>query len=259
MKSRKIIVIGLLLIATATAWTGGKHEVVETAPRFENGDSGIPVEIHVTPGPHYEHRMRILPLIRIKNNPQMAVWVEDSDGRFLQTLYVTERIGSQSWRKAPGDNTPKEEIRRPESLPVWAHRRGRVYADGLHLPTRENPMTDAISGATPSEGFTLLTDVPRGHDTLTIYLEVNMSTDFNDAYPADAAPGAAGYSGGESGSGQPALVYRGQIEPAGGGHTELRLIGHSSPDGSKGEIVDGLQGITTAREIIRKVEVYVNH
>ncbi len=239
---------------------GQSQEVFETVPRGSSDTPpGIEVAVEVMPGEHFGHKMKILPLINITNNPQMVLWAETVDGEFLRTLYITERIATQSWRGAPGDDTPKEEIRRPESLPVWSHRHGEVYSDGLLVPTREEPMPDAVTGATPKGEFLVHTEIPGGHEEVLVFLEVNMSTDFNDAFPAEAPEGSPNYSGGEWGSGQPALVYRGRLLFDDGGKpqlpVELTLLGHSSPDGSTGEVFTDLEGVTTAREIISAARV----
>ena len=47
-----------------------------------------------------------------KREPQFSVWLEDSDGNFIKTLYVTERASHKSWIMGPKEG-------RPESLPVW--------------------------------------------------------------------------------------------------------------------------------------------
>lgn len=261
MNTRAISVVFMVLCLSQGAFAGGQQqEVFETGPR-EGADaySGIEVAVEVIPGEHFDHKMKIFPLINITNNPQMALWAETPDGKFLRTLYITERIATQSWRGAPGDDTPKEQIRRPESLPVWAHRHGKVYADGLLVPTREEPMPDAVTGATPKGELLVRTDLPRGHEELLIYLEVNMSTDFNDTFPPEAPEGSPNYSGGEWGSGQPALVYRGRLLIDDEGRpqlpVELTLLGHSSPDGSTGELFTDLEGVTTAREIISAARI----
>lgn len=245
--------------AEAAATAGETAESAETGTPPVPGDTGVPAEIEVNAGEHFMHRLKVLPLIRVKNHPQMAVWCETAKGEFISTLFITERIGSQSWRGAPSDPTPAEEIRRKESLPVWAHRHGTVYADGLHLPTEDEPMPDGVTAATPTSSFTVRTALPAGHERLRVYLEVNNSTDFNDHYSEDAPAGSATYSGGPWGSGQPALVYSGVIDLTDDGaaaqRIDLELLGHASPDGSTGEIYQDLDGVTTALDIVEGVSI----
>jgi hypothetical protein len=62
---------------------------------------------------------------------QFAVWLEDENGNFLSTLFVTEYIPQGGWEKRPG-------------IPVW------VEAAGLKKMSRKD--IDAVSGATPKSG-----------------------------------------------------------------------------------------------------------
>ena len=121
-------------------------------------------------------------------------------------------------------------------------------------------MPDAVTTATPKADFRMATLLPRGYETLVVYFEVNHSADFNEFFPADADETDANYSGGEWGSGQPALVYRSEVHMPGirdGQPVALELVGHSSPDGSTGEITEKLEPITTAREIIETARLMV--
>jgi len=65
-------------------------------------------------------------------NVQLAIWLEDSAGKFVQDVLVTQATGKlgignrpglwnfvSSWRAPYGP--------RPSVLPVWAHRRGKTY------------------------------------------------------------------------------------------------------------------------------------
>ena len=63
---------------------------------------------------------------------QMAVWVEDAHGTYLDTLYVTRLTGSLGLANRPGIATFKSDYRFPYGpremvMPVWAHARGKVY------------------------------------------------------------------------------------------------------------------------------------
>lgn len=64
--------------------------------------------------------------------PQIAVWVEDKDGRFIDTLYVTSATGLLGMGNRPGRWNMKTDFRwpygrRPSSLPIWAYKRGKTY------------------------------------------------------------------------------------------------------------------------------------
>ena len=137
-------------------FAGGSGEL---SAETEIARPGTPIEIAIDAGGHYVHRMPIMPRISVKKVPQMAVWTETPDGEFLETLFVTSRIGCQEWRGAPGDSTPAEEIRRQEALPVWAHARANAEGNEMLLQTREHPAPDAVTSATLDAGFKLTTSI----------------------------------------------------------------------------------------------------
>jgi hypothetical protein len=63
---------------------------------------------------------------------QMAVWVEDDQGNYLATLYVTRLTGSLGLANRPGLPTFKSDYRYPYGsrqmvMPVWAHARNHTY------------------------------------------------------------------------------------------------------------------------------------
>jgi len=63
---------------------------------------------------------------------QFAIWIEDSSGRYIKTLYATRFTAKGGWQK------------RPQSLPGWVK-----ASQPLNAPSSE---IDAITGATPSAG-----------------------------------------------------------------------------------------------------------
>ncbi|MBN1838138.1 MAG: DUF2271 domain-containing protein [Spirochaetales bacterium] len=71
-------------------------------------------------------------LSRIASN-QLAIWIEDANGRFLRTLMVTDFAGRDAGWK-----------RRPQTLVRW-----RQAAEMVALAQRE---IDAVSAATPPSG-----------------------------------------------------------------------------------------------------------
>ena len=202
------------------------------------------ITITVIPGAEWLHRFSFL----TKNTPQFAIWTEDESGGYIDTLFVTRKTATEGWIFNNGN-------RRIESLPVWAHQRNVVEDDGLLLPTKEDPLTDGITGATPKDRMNL---VIRPNDATTpfyVVLEINHSTDFNDYWTKSAEPGTPEYSGGTYGSGQPSLVYKALIDPTEEGPWELALAGHGSPDGSSGNITTDTSSITTALHIIETILV----
>lgn len=220
-----------------------QNELIE----YEQDD----LKVRIEQGEEWLHDFPLFLGIKIQNPPQIAVWLEDKDGNYLSTLYVTHKIATRSWQSAGGN-------RRKEALPHWCYMRGVQYEDGLYLPTKEHPLTDGISGATPQGDFEIKLSPTNKLKTFVVKIEINHSTDFNDNYPESAKEGDNNYSGGKKGSGQPALVYAANLDLSSGQKSyEAVLIGHSSPDGSSGEITEDTSGLTTALHIIKHITINI--
>ena len=63
---------------------------------------------------------------------QMAIWVEDTSGHVVDTLYVTSATAKFGIANRPGSATLKTDFRWPYGrremvLPIWAHRRNHHY------------------------------------------------------------------------------------------------------------------------------------
>lgn len=236
MKTTKI---KLLLFACIVSCCSCEKEQLQ----FEQGDIRIDVEV----GEEWLHDFPLPLGLTKKNPPQFAIWIETIQGEYISTLFVTHKIANEAWVANNGN-------RRKESLPHWCFQRGVVYEDGLMLPTKTNPLVDGISGATPKVDKTIKLKLTNLTEPFVIKAEFNHSVDFNNHFPAEAALGEDGYSGGPEGSGQPALIYSVTIFP-GMESTDLELIGHSSPDGSDGNIYKSLERVDTAKRIVKRVTV----
>ena len=189
------------------------------------------------------------------NHPLMAVWVEDTSGRFIQTLYVAESIAKGVFGhgdKSTGKWLPGP-IQRPAALPVWSHSRGVREANGLYVPTSETPIADAYTGATPPGHFVLIakTDNPLP-DAFYVYFEINQTWDWNFYWTNNRFPDDENYKT----SCQPALVYRTLVTLNDGqDYKKMELVGHSSYNGENGQIFTNLDSITTAKDITESVSV----
>lgn len=239
MKKMGLILIYLWLLSLCSC----QKELIE----YEKGD----IKVHIEQGEHWLHNFPLFLGINKKNPPQIAIWLEDVEGNYLATVYVTHKIATQSWQAAKGN-------RRKEALPCWCYSRGVKYSDGLYLPTKKEPLTDGISGATPQGSFEIKLSPTTVLKKFVVKIEINHSTDFNEAFPKSAKEGAVNYSGGKEGSGQPAIVYAADVDLSTGEKAfEANLIGHSSPDGSSGEINEDTSGLTTALHIIKRITVSI--
>lgn len=212
---------------------------------FASGD----IEIEIKTGDNWLHDFPLFWGLTKNNPPQFAIWLEDTSGNYLSTVFVTYKIATQEWQANKGN-------RRKESLPHWCHQRGIVYDDGLLLPTKEHPLTDGITGATPKEDKTIKISPINLKKPFVVKAEFNHSVDFNTYYPKNAQYGDDNYSGGEEGSGQPAVIYATTVYQ----DTQsavFELIGHSSPDGANGEIFLDTQKLTSARSIIQSINLKI--
>lgn len=220
-----------------------QNELIE----YEQGN----VKISIEQGEEWVHDFPLFLGINKKNPPQIAIWLEDVHGNYLSTVYASHKIATQSWQSA-GNN------RRKEALPHWCYSRGVQYEDGLYLPTRKQPLTDGISGATPRGGFDVKINPAIGLKQFVVKVELNHSTDFNENYPKTTKEGDATYSGGKEGSGQPAVVYAATIDLNSDVKMyEAKLTGHSSPDGSDGKLYEDVSSLTTALHIVKSIFITV--
>ncbi len=193
------------------------------------------------------------------NHPLMAVWVEDLDSNYVQTLYVAESIGKgvflhgdpSSGRWQPGP------VRRPAALPYWGHQRGVQAEDGYYIPTKDDPIHDALTGATPKNSFVLQSHAP---DTdirqFRVLFEINQSWNWNEYWTNNKFPGDEHYMT----SSQPAVVYEAVVDLDDlQEEYALAPIGHSHWSGQDGRLFTDLSTITTALEIAESITLRVMH
>lgn len=191
------------------------------------------------------------------NHPLMAVWVEDTAGKYIQSLYVAKSIatGIFNYGDATTGQWTQGEKRRPAALPYWSHKRGIKATDGLYLPTPDQPIPDAYTGATPKNDFELVTRLDTdGLQVFNILFEINQPWDWNEYWSNAKYPDDYEYKT----SSQPALVYQAKIDlNSGKKKYEMKLIGHSHYSGKKGELYEDTSTLTTALEITEDIKVII--
>ena len=237
-----ITVIVVLTACSSQRKIESTFETVVTRPE----QISTQLEFNLTPGKYHNH-------------PSFAVWVEDLEGNYIETLYVTKYYATGifargeteqgKWKTEPGN------VRRPATLPYWSHKRNIKAPDGLYAPSAETAVPDALTGATPKAGFTLKTGSKvSGEKMFRVLFEVNQPWDSNNFWTNDKYPDNFDYKT----SLQPALVYSVSISANQVGKTlYLNPIGHSHPWGENGELITDLTTITTAREIFSKIAVNI--
>ncbi len=242
MKLGLLVIIPLLAILGCTSQRGIESEtiVIQTSP--ENAIREM--EIEFQKGKAFNH-------------PSFAVWIEDLEGNYIETLYVSGYVAKGrfgfgeiepgKWKKEPGD------VRRPATLPFWAHKRNIKAPDGLFIPSPQTEVPDALTTATPRNNFRLETATSySGTNKFRVLMEINQAWDANEFWTNNKFDGDLNYFG----SLQPALVYAVTVDPQ-SPETEFYLnpIGHSHPTGANGVLFTDLTTLTTAKEIAQKIIV----
>lgn len=240
-----------LLIASILLISCQQKKIAE-APlniiQTNKGEKGIPVEIKFLSG-------------RYHNHPTFSFWVEDLEGNYIETLYVTQylakgfyghgSLGEGKWDSKPGP------AKRPSTLPYWLHRWSNNPDKKSTLPSPENPVPDAITGATPPGDFVLETVIDKPvAEKFRVMMEINQPWDWNEFWNNSLHPGDFDYAV----SCQPALVYSVEIDRNQPGKDfYLNPIGHSHYSGVDGELYTDISTLTTAKEIVNKVCVRIKN
>ncbi len=191
-------------------------------------------------------------------DPLMAIWIEDLDGNYIQSLYVAQSIATGVFRHGIPSNGRwlPGPLRRPAALPYWGHKRGVVAEDGLFVPSQNHPMVDAITGATPKTSFRLQSRYELGNmKKFVVLLEINQSLHWNPHWNINKFPDDPEYRT----SGQPAVVYAATVDLESGENVfEMTLIGHSHWSGATGQLFTDTSTLTTALGIANSITVMIN-
>lgn len=171
------------------------------------------ITVAVNPGEAFKNRA-----------PQIAVWIETSDGTYVDTLFVTKKASENKWIFSPKEG-------RPESLPDWYKAKGQNPAEKI-----SSEKIDATTSATPKNGIVTSKEVnlEKGK-TYFFKCQANQSFDYNGFYTKK-----------NSGvDGQPAVLYIGEMIPD-GTEKEIRL-----------ELSEKKEHITTADKILESIYVVI--
>jgi len=225
-----------------------KREVIEMDLSKE-----VQLSIDLVRAEHYWH-------------PQMAVWIEDNEGNYVETIFVSKAtalgifFGGRSkdnFKEFDAKKSNSTDYRRVDALPVWSHKRGVKYEDGMYTPTREKPLPDAITGATLQDNFHLKSSID-ALDSFNLKLEINVAFDDNEYFSEYDYADDDVYHNGTGQLGQPSIVFNSKINLNDGENYYLMdLIGHGHHSAQTGKIYEDLSKLTTATNIVERIVVGV--
>jgi hypothetical protein len=174
-------------------------------------------------------------------SPTFAIWLEEKGTQRIQTVFVTNRAGLGDWEG-------KTAV--PVALPQWFSIQEEQQSGSLEAVADEM----AITGATPQPGyFTARVRVTPGTQWIC-RVEVNLAGDFNDTFKEyDAEKQVAD----EFKTGQPALLYRAEIEAGIGQEVKPEIEGMCMLDSVNQVQILPLTGITTAVDIFDEIVIQV--
>jgi len=240
---KTILVVCTVVLVAAISRCSKIPEISDGGSIITNKDiSGTSAKLSFVRGSAYGNIVKAGP-VKLRINPQIVVWIEDSAGNMKQTIYVTHCFAKQEWRSIK--NHP-DSTYRMSSFPYWL---GRLKNAGIAFPTQSKPIPDAITAATPKGSFSIETTIDSSITGGTIWCEFNSSFDNNETWPA---------KGNESFNGQPSLLFSGDFSVKNSsGSVLLKYRGHGGDLGTDGKLYENETGITTAKEIISKIEIEI--
>ncbi|MFC2136546.1 hypothetical protein ACFLTE_00075 [Bacteroidota bacterium] len=218
---------------TKSIYTNSKAEGAELVIQFEKGES--------------------------HNYPSFSFWIEDLDGNYIETLFVTRSVGTGvfNYGKPEKGKWNPDQKRYPATLPYWSHKRGIISSDGLYVPDSNHKVIDGITGATPQTNFNLHTKLSdRNLREFKLMFEINQTWDFNEYWTNNKYPDNDAYKR----SCQPSVIYEvlidlNDIKPL----YEMKAVGHGHYAGETGDLFKDLSTLTTALDIARKIQVQVKN
>jgi hypothetical protein len=177
-------------------------------------------------------------------SPTFAIWLEEPGTGLTQTIFVTNRAGLGDWEG-------KTSV--PVALPRWFEVNKAERQSKDHLKNKI-PERLTITGATPKPGyFGTRVRVSPGSKWIC-WIEVNLAGDFNDYYKEyDAVT----KSSDEYKTGQPALLYKAEIEAINGNKLTPVIAGMCLLDSLGKAVIKPPEGITTAKGIFDEINIIV--
>lgn len=235
-------IIPAILFCAVCSCTVGEKTKDGTKLTLPGSASGHTISLSFTRGEHFSHE-KIFGFGKVNIRPQLAVWIEDTAGKYLQTIYVTKSFGTQKWGSGkPGPNT----CFRPMCMPYWLN---RYKVAGNNPPTPKNPLPDGITSATPTGSFTLNFSAPDSLSTIVLFTEWNNSFDNNEHFTKKEV----------SFNGQPSVVastliaFKDSPEKT----CTLTIKGYGGNSGDDSELYTDSNKLTTAKTIFKIITATV--
>jgi hypothetical protein len=177
-------------------------------------------------------------------SPTFAIWLEDPRNGRTHTAYATRRIATGDWEG-------KKDV--PVALPLWSE---------INRIEKQNRSDDAgmagdaliSTGATPLPGYFRTRVRVKPGSRWICWIEYNLSGDYNQAYQ-EYNPET--HVEDEYGTGQPAMIYKAEIEAFKGRVVVPEIAGMCVFDQEGRVLVESLQGITTAAEVLDEISISV--
>lgn len=240
----KKILLLLFLILIITCCLSQKKNNRATLITTLSDVKGTPITIEVEKGNQWSHETKF-GIMTFSIIPQIAVWIEDNSGNYIDTLYVTKAFGRQKWFMS--NNDPYVTFR-TSSLPYWMNKRIKA---GYRSPTKNNPLADSITSATPKGSFTLKSKIKSDLKEFVVLMELNRAFDVNEFFHDNEIRMTEGFI-----DGQPSIIYSAKVKLDGKEKSfKMNADGHGGEKGNDAGLYTDLKKITTAMEIIKSATI----
>ncbi|MBN2776410.1 MAG: hypothetical protein JXR36_02130 [Bacteroidales bacterium] len=245
MKTLAIILISILTISNFSTQSDTPCKKKKNAEEKEiivknSSATGYEIEIEFTSGKGH-------------NNPSFAIWIEDMNEQFVQELFVTQSVATGIFRFGDASTGQWQAGQKmyKATLPYFIHK----HSQSAIIPNKNNPITDAYTGATPSNDFILKTKSNAKIDgKFRIVMEINQAWDSNNYWNNAKYPDEKEYKN----SLQPSLVYAVTIDPKNlMDEYTLNPIGHGHYAGKNGNLFTDLSTFTTALRIAQSIKLKI--
>jgi hypothetical protein len=175
--------------------------------------------------------------------PQFAIWLENPKTGTCKTVFVTSRVSKGDWEG-------KKNV--PVALPRWYDLFKTQNQSDLSKADKEETLT--VTGATPKDDyFSVRVEVPPG-SAWNCWIEMNLAGDYNEDFPVF---NEQTLEEDEYGCGQPALLYKAEINALEGLVVEPTLVNQSIWVEGNNLIEPVSKGVTTARNVFDHISISV--